>query len=134
MAMNPKFLTQPSTLVILFLIAIGSLAFTQNNPLLILTSVITGLFFLSTLRSSPKNRFDEREKVVRDKAAHITYMIFTPTIGLGSCVLMILGRQGFYYLESLGIVLAYLSLFQIVLYAIAFFYINREYGGNSHEE
>ena len=62
------------------------------------------------------------------------YSIFTPTIGLGALVLLLLARNELYYLEFLGVVLAYLTLFLIVLYAISYYFFNKKYGAEDDEE
>lgn len=72
----------------------------------------------------------------------MTYAIFAPTLGLGAFILLIPSqgwisafRNGdFEYLESLGMILAYLTLFQIVLYALSYHFYNRKFGGGSNEE
>jgi hypothetical protein len=89
-----------------------------------------------------KVKADEREVAVREKAAQLTYAIFAPTIGIGSFLLLLPSKSGlsiftkgeFAYLESLGMIFAYLTLFLIAIYAISFYYLNRKYGGGSDEE
>lgn len=83
---------------------------------------------------------DEREKSVREEAIKTAYSIFTPTIGIGSFLLLIFSsgilpttKEEFYYLQSLGIILAYLTLFLIVLYLIAYYFLNKKYGGEDEE-
>jgi uncharacterized membrane protein len=113
----------------------------QNSYFLALAGVLTGMLFMIIVRSKTKIVTDEREKTIREKAAQATYAIFAPTIGIGS-VLIILFTKGnlyfvkekFYFLESLGMVFAYLTLFLIALYAISYFFLNRRYGGGSDEK
>jgi len=89
--------------------------------------------FMILVRSKTKITIDEREQTVREKAAQLTYAIFAPTIGIGSFLLIIFSRGEYYYLEALGMVLAYLSLFLIALYALTYYYFNRKFGGGSEE-
>ena len=96
-----------------------------------------GMLFLILVRSKTKITIDEREKTIREKAANITYAIFAPTIGIGTFLLLIPSRSGlavfskgeFIYLESLGMIFAYLTLFLISLYAISYYFYNRKFGG-----
>lgn len=87
-----------------------------------------------------KQMVDEREKTIREQATKLTYSIFTPTIALGSLFLLIFtsGRlptvkEEFYYLQSLGVIFAYLTLFLMTLYAIFYFYLSKKYGGGDEE-
>ncbi len=116
--------------VIVFIITSVTVAVTRNSALLSIVSLLTGLFFWIFVQSKAKNRIDERVTTVQEKAAQMTYLIFTPTIGIGSIVLLLFARDEYYYLESLGMVLAYLTLFLIVLYAISYHFLDRKYGGS----
>lgn len=139
--MERKRYRQLRVVVILFVGALLGLAVTSNSYLLGVVAVSTGMLFLALVRTTVKIRIDEREMTVREKAAQLTYAIFAPTIGIGSFLMLFPSQSGlevfskgeFSYLESLGMVFAYLSLFLIVLYAISYYFINRRYGGG-HEE
>lgn len=127
--MDQRRYKQVRVVVILFVLAIVGLAVTCDSYLLAVLGVLTGMLFMGVVRSKTKITVDEREVTVREKAAQMTYAIFAPTIGIGSFFLIILARGEFYYLESLGIVFAYLTLFLIALYAIFYHFFNRKYGG-----
>jgi uncharacterized membrane protein len=77
---------------------------------------------------------DERERAVREKTAQMTYAIVTPILGLGSFLILMMGRGEFVFLQALGTILSYVTLFMIAVYAIAFHFLNRKYGGSSDEE
>lgn len=139
--MTNKTYRQIRSAVALFVGAIVGLAVIQNSYLLAGVGVLTGMIFLSLARSKAKITIDEREAVVRAQAANITYAIFAPTLGVSAFLLYLFSsaqlevvQQRFYYLESLGMILAYLTLFLIVLYSISYFFINRKYGGNDLDE
>jgi uncharacterized membrane protein len=127
--------------VALFVAAIVSISVIKESYLLATIGVITGMFFIGVVRSKAKIKIDEREKNVREKAAQLTYAIFAPTIGIGAFFLLFPSHGGlsvfskgeFAYLESLGMILAYLTLFLIALYAISYYFLNREYGGSNEE-
>lgn len=118
----------------LFIGAIVAVAVVQNSYLLATIGVLTGMLFLALVRSKTKITIDEREQTIKEKAAQTTYAIFAPTIGIGAFLLFIMARGQFLYLESLGMVFAYLTLFLIALYAISYHFFNRKYGGGGNEE
>lgn len=140
--MTLKQYRQIRVLVALFVGATVSIAITQESYVLALCGVGTGMLFMTVARTKTKIVIDERERTIREKAAQLTYAIFAPTIGLGSFLLMIPSRSGlavfskgeFAYLDSLGTVLAYLTLFLIALYAISYHFLNKKYGGSGDEE
>ena len=111
---------------------IVSIAVTMKNTVLAAAGVLIGMAFMAVVRSKSKIQLDERQKMVREKAAQMAYAIFAPTIGLGSLILMLVPKDS-YFLEAIGIVLAYLSLFFIALFAIAHYFINRKFGGDGEE-
>lgn len=131
--MNIKKYRQVRAGMILFVAAIVSIAVTQDSYLLAAIGIITGIIFLSLVRSKTKITIDEREKTIREKAAQTTYAIFAPTIGIGSFLLIIMARGQYLFLQSLGMVFAYLTLYLIGLYAISYYFLNRKYGGGDHE-
>jgi len=141
MTMNVKKYRKLRVLVIFFVSAIVGLSVSLDSYLLSSIGVFTGMVFLVLVRLKTKTTIDEREKTVREKAAQLTYAIFAPTIGIGTFILLIPSHSGlavfakgeFFYLESLGVVLAYLSLFLIALYAISYFFLNQKYGGGNEE-
>ena len=121
-------------MVSLFILILVTVAVTQDAYMLAVISIVTGMLFLIGARVKTKITFDEREKTVREKAAQMTYAIFTPTIGLGSFFLFILSSRNPYpFLFSLGQVLAYLTLFILALYSILYHFLNRKYGGKDEE-
>jgi len=132
--MNIKKYKQIRALVAFFISVTVSISVVQDSYLLAVAGVLTGMLFLILVRSKTKIVVDEREKTVREKAAQMTYAIFAPTIGLGSFVLTMFARGEFYYLESLGMVFTYLTLFIIALYSISYHFLNKKYGGNGDEE
>lgn len=127
--MNIKTYRQIRALVAFFVAMIVSISVVQENQVLAFVAVITGMLFMILARSKAKVVIDEREKTIREKAAQLTYAIFAPTIGIGSFLLISFGKNNL-YLESLGQVLAYLTLFLISLYAISYYFLNRKFGGD----
>jgi uncharacterized membrane protein len=140
--MNSKTYRQIRAAIALFIGTVVGIAVIQNSYTLAIVGVLTGMLFLALVRSKAKIVVDEREATVREKAAQLTYAIFAPTIGIGAFLLLIPSKSGlaifahgeFAYLESLGMILAYLSLFMIALYAMSYYFLNRRFGGDSHDE
>jgi len=118
-----------------------SIAVTKGSYLLALVGVVTGMLFVRVAKSKAKIVVDERERILREKAANLSYAIFAPTIGIGSFLLLmpyqkmssVFSGGEFTYLESLGTVLAYLTLFLISIYAVSYHFLNRKYGGSNEE-
>ncbi len=140
--MDIKRYRQLRSAIILFIGAIITVATYLNSYFLTLVSILTGILFFILVRSKVKIKIDERETLIREKAAKLTYAIFAPTIGIGAFLLLIpyqdlspvFAKGEFTYLESLGTILAYLTLFLIVVYAISYFFLNRKYGGAGNEK
>ena len=140
--MSIKKFRQLRVIITFFVGIIVSISVINNRYPLAVAGVLTGMLFMIIVRSKTKIAIDEREKTIREKAAQITYAVFTPTIGIGAFLLLIPYRKlspvfakgEFSYLESLGTVLAYLALFLIAIYAVSYFYLNRKYGGSRGEE
>ncbi len=140
--MNRKQYKQLRIIIAFFVGIIVSLALVRDSYLLATAGVLTGVVFMLLVRSRANIRTDERELVVQEKAARSTYAIFTPTIGIAAFLLLLPSRGGlsvfsrgeWLYLESLGMVFAYLSLFLITVYAISYHFFNQKFGGDSDEK
>jgi uncharacterized membrane protein len=140
--MSRKKYLQLRMVIFLFVFAIVALAVTHNSYLLSIAGIVTGMIFMIFARSKAKIRIDEREKTIREKAAHLTYAIFAPTIGISAFLLLIpyqdlspvFAKGEFAYPESIGMIFAYLTLFLIAIYAISYHFLNRRYGGAGDEE
>lgn len=139
--MNRNKYYQLRAIVTCFISLMVAVAAISSSYLLAITSVSTGLMFLLLVRFKAKITIDEREIAIQEKAAKMAYAIFAPTIGIGSFLLLIPSRSGlsvfskgeFNYLESLGLILAYLTLFLISIYAISYYFLNHRYGGSGEK-
>ena len=120
--------------ITLFVSALVIIAVFRNAYVLAAAGVLSGMIFMALARSKAGIMVDERERIIREKAARTLYTIFAPTIGVGALLLLLIARNELFYLEFIGVVLAYLTLFLIVLYAISYSFYNREYGGEDDEE
>lgn len=140
--MNRKTYRQLRILVAFFVGMIVSIAVSRDSYLLATVGVLTGMVFMFLVRSKAKISTDERELTVQEKAARMTYAIFAPTIGIGTFLLLLPSKGGFsvfsngewLFIESLGMVFAYLTLFLITIYAISYHFFNKKYGGNGDEK
>lgn len=139
--MTNKKYRQLRVAVAVFVGTMVGLAISRDSYLLAGAGVLTGMVFMALVRSKAKITVDEREATVRAQAAQLTYAIFAPTIGIGAFLLYLFSsaqlavvQQRYYYLESLGMVLAYITLFLIALYSISYHFLNRKYGGGGLDE
>lgn len=125
-----------------FVGVIVAVAVVRDRYLLAAAGTLTGVIYLAMARSKVKLRTDEREATIQEKAARTTYVIFTPTIGVAALLLLFPSRGGvdvfqkgeWLFIETLGMVFAYLTLFLISIYAISYHFFNRKYGGGGNEE
>lgn len=140
--MDRKKYRQLRAVITLFVGTIVALAVTNNSYLLATAGVLTGMVFMILARSKAKIKTDEREATVQEKAARMTYAVFTPVIGIASFLLLLPSKGGisvfskgeWLYVESLGMVFAYLALFLIAIYSISYHFYNQKYGGGGNEE
>lgn len=140
--MNTKKYKQIRIIALLFVISIITISVFLKFYLLTIFSIFTGILFLSLVHTNNKNIVDERELSIQEKATDFTYSIFAPTIGIGAFILLIPSYSGltvfsngeFLFLESLGIIFAYLTLFLIALYSISYFFLAKKFGGKKDEE
>lgn len=140
--MNHKKYRQLKLIVNFFVVVLIALSMLSKSYLLALVSIITGMLFISMVKVKAKIKADEREISIQQKAAQLAYSIFTPTLGIGAVILLVPVYSGlevfdkgeFLFLESLGLIFAYLVLFLIVLYALSYHFLNRKYGGTSSEK
>ena len=128
--------------VTFFVATVVGISVTNHSYLLTFAGVLTGMIFMLLVRVKANIKTDEREVAIQEKAARITYTIFTPTIGLSALLMLIPSQSGlsvfsrgeFLFLESLGMVFAYLVLFMISLYALSYYVLNKKYSGGNDEE
>ncbi|MFN8464227.1 MAG: DUF2178 domain-containing protein [Caldilineaceae bacterium] len=132
--MNTHRFRQVRAAALIFMAAVVVVSIWLDMLLLAGAGVLTGLLFLVLVRSQTEISVDEREQTIRDKAASATYGIFAATIGISAVLLLLFSRRGYLYLEAVGLVFAYLTLFLIALYAVSYQYFNRKYGGGRREE
>ena len=140
--MDRKKYKQLRAVVALFVGAIVALAVIRDSYLLAAAGVLTGMVFMVLVRVKAKIQTDEREATVQEKAAKMTYVIFAPTIGIAAFLLLLPSKGGisifskgeWLFVESLGMVFAYLALFLIAIYAISYHFFNRKFGGGGNEE
>lgn len=139
--MNRKKYKQIRVIVIFFVSAIVSSAVVRDSYLLAAVGVFTGMVFLALARSGAKIKTDEREQTIQEKAARITYAIFAPTLGLAAFFLLLPTKGGlsvfskgeWLFIDSLGMIFAYLAFFLIAVYAISYHFFSKKYGGGNEE-
>lgn len=139
--MNRKTYKQLRVAVAFFVGMIVSIAVSRDSYLLATAGVLTGMAFMFLVRSRVKVTTDERELAVQEKAARMTYAIFAPTLGIAAFLLLLPSKGGlsvfskgeWVFVESLGVLFAYLTLFLIAIYALTYHFFNKKYGGGGDE-
>ncbi len=128
---------------LLFIITIVVVALWLKLYLLAVVGVLTAIIFLMTVQSQAKLAIDEREQSIREKAAHTTYAIFAPTVAICALLLLIpshgdvfpvFAKGEFLYIESIGMILAYLTLLLIVIFALSYYWLQKKFGGKSDQK
>ena len=132
--MDTKRSRQFRVAALLFIAAVVAVAIWLSNYLLAGAGLLTGLLFLFVVPANAPLAADEREQTIREKAAASTYAIYGGALGASAVILLLGAGRGFAYLEALGLVFAYLTLFLIALYAVSYQFYNRKYGGGADEE
>lgn len=135
--MTEKRYRQVRALAIILVGAIVIVSVFKSSYLLASAGVFTGMIFLALVRSRTKAITDERLESVKEKAALVTYSIFVPTLGMGAFILLfptlsrlsVFSKGDFIFLDSVGMIFAYLTLFLMAIYAISYYFLNRKYGG-----
>lgn len=120
-------------MLILLLIGVIILAaFLINNLYLAIFAFLIGMLFIFLVQQKYKKVIiDERVITVSGQAARLTYVYSVLILGFLSLFLIFSGQQHEdLYTESLGVILGYIAIFNIALYAIFFHYFNKKYGGD----
>lgn len=140
--MTLKKYRQTKNLILVFLVLILLVSFSLKLFLLTGFSLLTFILFLSLISSKNQKIFDEREVSLRQQATDFTFTIFLSTISLSAFLMLIpsygglsvFSRGDFLFLESLGVIFAYITLFIIVLYSVSYFIFKQKTGGKTDEE
>jgi len=116
-------------LILIFMMVVVGFAYINQNPFLGVGAVVIGMLFMVLVKSRVKEvMVDERIMNVAGKAAEITYRVVTLTCGLGALMLLTFGqREGMEFLHALGLIFAYIAMFSIGVYALAYWLYNRDY-------
>jgi len=128
--MNESLYSRTRVFTTIFVASIVLLAVIKQSYGLAIIGVICGLLILQIAKRKSNIVNDERQQFIQEKAAKATYAIFAPTIGLGSLLLILFSSRDRYYflfLEPVGHILAYLTCFLIVLYALSYFFFSKKY-------
>ncbi len=120
-------------LVIVMLVAITvSTAVSVNNFYLALSGVLIGMLFMWLVRLGYKKAIvDERVNAVSGRAARMSYAVTTMTLMALSLFFIISGKNGGQpYVEALGTIFGFVTLFAVAIYSISFHYYDQRYGGD----
>ncbi len=141
--MNKKKYNQFRAAVVLFMLAIIVISIWLQLYFLAVVGVFTAAIFLMIVLSQTKLAIDEREQTIREKAAHTTYAIFAPTVAICALLLLIpshgdifpvFAKGEFLFIESIGMILAYLTLLLVVIFSLSYYWLQRKFGGKSDQK
>lgn len=141
--MNKKKYNQFRAAVVLFMLAIIVISIWLQLYFLAVVGVFTAAIFLMIVQSQTKLAIDEREQTIREKAAHTTYAIFAPTVAICALLLLIpshgdifpvFAKGEFLFIESIGMILAYLTLLLVVIFSLSYYWLQRKFGGKSDQK
>lgn len=133
--MEYKIFRKVKILITAFISATVAMAVVYENMILALAGVLIGLLFLFLVKKKTKAVWvDERIKSVGGHAALLTHTILTSVIAFLSLVFIIGGRQtGKLQIEALGIVLSYIVLSSLAIYAMSYKYYLKKFGDEDEE-
>jgi len=103
-----------------------------NNFYLAISGVLIGMLFLYLVRVKfSKVVVDERIVSVSGKASRMTYVIVTLLLAILSMFLIFSGKKNNdIAVESIGVILSYVTILNIAVYAVSFRFFNKMYGGD----
>ena len=129
--MNQKQFKVIRLLIIFFIAAIVFTASVINNFYLAITGILIGMLFMYLVRVKFKKIMtDERIINLSGKAARMAYSIPTLILAILGLFLIYSGQNHQdIYVENLGIIFCYISMLNIAIYSISFYYFNKKYGG-----
>ncbi|MBN1168435.1 DUF2178 domain-containing protein [Candidatus Woesebacteria bacterium] len=107
------------------------LAVNFNSALIAIFGIGFGMFILTFLKSSVKDKLiDERIESIANRAAMVSFRVMLPILGLTSVALLVsAGKEEFYFLHGLGVILSYITCLGLFIYLVTYYYFNKKYGG-----
>lgn len=137
--MTLKKYRQTKNLTLIFLVLILLVSLSLKIFLLSGFSILTIILFISLISSKNQKIFDEREVNLRQQATDFTFTIFLSTISIASFLLLIPSYSGlsvfsrgeFLFLETLGVIFAYLTISIIILYSLSYLFFSHS---SKHEK
>jgi uncharacterized membrane protein len=102
-----------------------------NSALIAVFGIGFGMFLMTFLKSSVKEKLvDERIESISNRAAMISFRIMLPILGITSVALLVSsGKEEFYYLHGLGVILSYITSLGLLIYLLTYYYFKKKYGG-----
>ena len=133
--MEYKIFKKIRILIKLFVFATVTIAVVYDNMILALAGVLIGLLFFFLVKGKTKAVLvDERIKSIGRYATYLTHWVLTCIIAFLSLVFIISGRQtGESQIETLGIVLSYVTLLSLAIYSISYRYYLKRYSDENGE-
>lgn len=118
-------------IAITFFVALTvGIAVSINNLFLALAGIVAGMIFMFLVKKRVRGVLvDERIIKISNQAARITYGVVTMVLALASLIFIVIGQSSNeYYLQSLGIIFSYVTLFSVAIYSISYKFLSKKYG------
>lgn len=125
--MREKKFNQLRILISAYVAVLISVAITKQNVWLLAGGILTGLLSMWVAKKKlAAKTTDERTEYITGKATTITYSIMSTTLAFVSLFLIFVAKNQ-PYLQSVGLILSYITLTMIGLFAILYrYYLNKE--------
>jgi uncharacterized membrane protein len=105
-------------------------ALRTSNYILGMVTVLVGMLTLYVARTRVDEvLYDERTRLIREKAASRTLGLMAVAMGAGGLMLIEASYRGFAEFRQTGYVLAYLASFTLWIYMLFSWYYRRQMGG-----
>lgn len=110
---------------------VTAVAVNMDKVFVVFLVVGAGMVVMTWLKAVVKEKIeDERVESVAGRAARTAFTVLMPVVGLTSLALFAAGgREEFFYVRALGIVLSYVTCLGLVIYSVAYWWIDRQLGG-----
>lgn len=122
---------------VLFLLVVGLAIYSAVTQLVIVALFGVGFYMvlISLLKTRVKGVLaDERQQKIGAKAAETSFRIIVPMLLFASLALMLgQGKEEFFYIHALGLVLSYITALAAIIYTLTYWYFDRQSGGREHD-
>lgn len=115
--------------IMIIIIEMVGFSIYTSRLLLALLAIPTGMLFLNVFKRNVKEVIeDERVTTISQMAARSTLITFIPALALTSLLFLILSKPEDIFLEAVAVILSYVTMLAIALYAIFYKIFSKKFG------